>query len=284
MAGSRIRRLWTVASLGAGGCGVGTALAYWWTRRGGAEPALASWTSNYTPSVHWDFNWDHRDPKSIVKPSKGTAEDDNRYNSEIETYKSTSVRHLFLIRHGQYHLDGKTDKERILTTLGREQAELTGARLKELGYKWDRMERSTMTRAQETAKLIAQYLDPELKFRDCSLLEEGAPVPPEPPIGRWKPEPYQFFQDGARIEAAFRKHFHRAKPSQTDDTFTLVVCHANVIRYFVCRAMQFPPEAWLRISLSHASITWLSILPNGRVILRSLSDTGHMEPRCITSQ
>ena len=30
-------------------------------------------------------------------------------------------------------------------------------------------------------------------------------------------------------------------------------------RYFVCRALQFPPEAWLRISLKHASITWITI-------------------------
>lgn len=45
----------------------------------------------------------------------------------------------------------------------------------------------------------------------------------------------QFFQDGARIEAGFRKHFHRAEPEQEKDSYTLIVCHANVIRYFVCR-------------------------------------------------
>ena len=36
----------------------------------------------------------------------------------------------------------------------------------------------------------------------------------------------------------------------------------NVCRYFVCRALQFPPEAWLRISLKHASITWITIRSN----------------------
>ncbi len=45
----------------------------------------------------------------------------------------------------------------------------------------------------------------------------------------------QFFEDGARIEGAFRKHFHRAEPDQKEDSFEIVVCHANVIRYFVCR-------------------------------------------------
>lgn len=67
----------------------------------------------------------------------------------------------------------------------------------------------------------------------------------------------QFFQDGARIEAGFRKHFHRADVTQKEDSYTLIVCHANVIRYFVCRALQFPPQAWLRLSLNHASITWV---------------------------
>lgn len=29
------------------------------------------------------------------------------------------MRHLFLIRHGQYNLEGATDKERVLTELGK---------------------------------------------------------------------------------------------------------------------------------------------------------------------
>ena len=45
----------------------------------------------------------------------------------------------------------------------------------------------------------------------------------------------EFFRDGARIEAAFRKLFHRAKPTQKEDSVEIVVCHANVIRYFVMR-------------------------------------------------
>ena len=46
----------------------------------------------------------------------------------------------------------------------------------------------------------------------------------------------QFYTDGARIEAAFRKYFHRAPPSQTEDSYEVLVCHANVIRYVVCRS------------------------------------------------
>lgn len=30
----------------------------------------------------------------------------------------------------------------------------------------------------------------KIPVRDCHMLREGAPVPPEPPIGAWKPETY----------------------------------------------------------------------------------------------
>jgi hypothetical protein len=48
--------------------------------------------------------------------------------------------------------------------------------------------------------------------------------------------------------------------------------------HFVPRALQFPPEAWLRMSPRHGSITWLTIRPSGRVVLQSLGDSGHMPP------
>lgn len=45
----------------------------------------------------------------------------------------------------------------------------------------------------------------------------------------------QYHEDGARIEAAFRHYIHRAHPKQKEDSYEIIVCHANVIRYFVCR-------------------------------------------------
>lgn len=48
------------------------------------------------------------------------------------------------------------------------------------------------------------------------------------------------------------------------------------------RALQFPPEGWLRMSLNNGSITHLVIRPNGRVALRTLGDTGFMPPDKIT--
>lgn len=44
-----------------------------------------------------------------------------------------------------------------------------------------------MTRAQETAQLINKYI-PDLEITYDSNLCEGAPIPPEPKSGRYRPE------------------------------------------------------------------------------------------------
>lgn len=228
-------------------------------------------------TAKWDFNWDKRDPESnVVKSSKSGSGG----NDDV-CVKPKAVRHIILIRHGQYNLAGNNDKERTLTPLGREQAAFAGKRLNELDFPYTNLIHSTMTRAIETAKIIKEFL-PGVPVTECLLLEEGAPIAPEPPVGHWKP-PHYFHQDGARIEAAFRKYFYRADGQQEKDSFDIIVCHANVIRYFVCRALQYPPEGWLRLSLKHASITWLSILPSGRVLLRCYGDAGYMPPYALTT-
>lgn len=56
----------------------------------------------------------------------------------------------------------------------------------------------------------------------------------------------------------------------------------NVIRYFVLRALQLPPEAWLRLAVYNASITVLTVSATGRVSLRMLGDVGHLPPEMIT--
>ena len=108
--------------------------------------------------------------------------------------------------------------------------------------------------------------------------------------------------EGARIESGFRNYIRRAdspgelelqarkrsknkknKKHQEESsvevpkaTVDVLVCHGNVIRYFVCRGLQLPPEAWLRQSLNNGSITQLYVRPSGRVGIQALGETGHM--------
>lgn len=246
----------------------------WWKTQNENKAVLASWTTNHEPSVKWNPNWDRRDPESLVKPMKDEW-DKERYNLEKKKVTPSATRHLFLIRHGNYVMEGELDEQHVLTNLGRQQADYVGKRIKELELPYTFMLNSTMTRAIETSDIMYKHL-PQIPRKTCAMIREGAPCPPEPPVGHWRPEAQQFYEDGARIEAAFRKYFHRADAKQEKDSYEIMVCHANVIRYFVCRAMQFPPEAWLRLTLHHCSITWLTIRPNGRVVLRAVGDSGHL--------
>ncbi|XP_073832530.1 phosphoglycerate mutase 5 isoform X1 [Musca autumnalis] len=277
-------RKFGVVALGTG-CGLG---AYYYQKlRDNQQNVQMSWTVSdkpVNPCALWDNNWDCRNPKSLVKPAKNdTPQEQNRYNSDLEKATTKVARHIILIRHGEYLDLGDTDDTHRLTTRGRLQAQYTGKRLKELGIKWDKVIASTMTRAQETCDIILKEIDFDPKdVKHCAFIREGAPIPPQPPVGHWRPEESQFFRDGARIEAGFRRYFHRALPSDKHDTYTLIVGHGNVIRYFVCRALQFPPEAWLRISINHASITWLTIQPSGNVCIKYLGDTGFLPAQYLT--
>ncbi|KAK6476292.1 serine/threonine-protein phosphatase PGAM5 [Huso huso] len=248
-----------------------------------AAQSLTAVNPTVAPSgFGWDSNWDKREPLSLVNSKRKDKETgEGELPTELQNNKPKATRHIFLIRHSQYNLNGQSDKERRLTTLGQEQAEFTGHRLAALGLKYDLLIHSTMTRATETTQIISKYL-PGVEMVSCDLLREGAPIEPVPPVSHWKPEAVQYHEDGARIEAAFRRYIHRADAKQNKDSYEIIVCHANVIRYFVCRALQFPPEGWLRMGLNNGSITWLTIRPNGRVALRTLGDSGFMPPEKLT--
>jgi len=210
------------------------------------------------------------------------------------TSKSRGSRHVFMIRHGHYFSKERSDQQKRLTRLGREQLVLTGRRLREVGFEYDAIVSSTMTRAKESASIIVDQLrdcPPQEESSDYSslsisvdqLLEEGAPLPPEPPMDFWQPNAAQFRADGPRIERAFQKYFAKPEEAQEKDSHEIIVCHANVIRYCVCRALQVPPQAWLRMWLNHGSITWLTIRPEGRIVLRALGASGYMPPEKLTA-
>ncbi|XP_017054716.1 serine/threonine-protein phosphatase Pgam5, mitochondrial isoform X1 [Drosophila ficusphila] len=272
-------------------CGTGAGLAAFYLQRL-RDPQTAvqnSWTHSdkpVDPWALWDSNWDCRDPKALVRPLRNSQpEEENRYNADLEKSKAKKPRHIILVRHGEYLDAGDSDETHHLTERGRKQAEFTGKRLCELGIKWDKVVASTMVRAQETSDIILKEIDYDKeKVVNCGFIREGAPIPPQPPVGHWKPEASQFLRDGSRIEAAFRRYFHRAYPDQEKESYTLIVGHGNVIRYFVCRALQFPAEGWLRININHASITWLTISPSGNVSIKYLGDSGFMPAPLLTNR
>ncbi|TNN13302.1 Serine/threonine-protein phosphatase PGAM5 isoform 2 [Schistosoma japonicum] len=222
----------------------------------------------------WDWDWDG-------KHSSYYTSDSSAQGVKVIP-KPKCTRHLLFIRHGQYHY-AKDDADCHLTGLGRQQLNCTGLRLRELNFPYKKVYYSTMTRAVESAELVLNHL-PNVQAEPADILREGAPYVLEPPLAFYQPTQKDLEEDGSRIESAFQKFVHRADLDQETDTYEVFVCHANVIRYFVCRALQFQPEAWIRFSLDHGSITWLVIRSDGRVTLRWLGNSGHMPPELISVQ
>ncbi|XP_017146048.1 serine/threonine-protein phosphatase Pgam5, mitochondrial [Drosophila miranda] len=213
-----------------------------------------------------------------IQPSWVTDWDqDHPHAAQVsQGQKSKSSRHIILVRHGQYEKAPNSPDH--LTDLGREQAKWTGKRLREFNITWDQVVVSTMTRAQQTSAIILKELDVDpCKVVTSDELREGAPYFADPPTKRSpRKQEEAVRRDAPRIEAAFKHYFYRAPPDQERDTYLLIICHANVIRYVILRALQLPPQAWTRLSLNHGSITWLTVRPSGYVSLRCMGDSGFM--------
>ncbi|CAF0883195.1 unnamed protein product [Adineta steineri] len=203
----------------------------------------------------WNWNWDGR-------------------HSEMS--KSRVVRHIYLVRHGQYLTRTKFEDQKQLTELGNEQADWAGRALVESKISFTRFVQSGLIRAIQTASIINKYLKFKKIEQDIDL-NEGFPLLPEP-AGRFADDVAKgrLELETDRMERAFHRYIHRPPPTQTEDSHELIVCHANVIRYFVCRALQIPADAWLRFNLFHCSITHLVFTADGRVICYGIGDVGHV--------
>lgn len=213
---------------------------------------------------------------------------------------------VWLIRHGQATAERPDvdDGERELTDLGRAQAAMTARRLRDLiesetsgsGREPRIMVHSTMIRARQTADVIAENAFPNVERRACDLIRERAPIRPEPDT--WKQSEETHRSDAPLVEEGFRSIFHRVaaaadEPGAPADAAApdaarervvheIYVAHGNIIRYSVLRALQLPPDAWLRFGVYNASITRVEVSPAGRVSLRCLGDAGHLPPSALT--
>lgn len=186
--------------------------------------------------------------------------------------------------------------------------------------KWAGIWVSDVTRAMQTADIISAHLPGVPLFPPDVLLGEGMPTIPHPSRSGLKTRAADVWENSARIEAGFRhyvhrdvdhkrkerkkdkeaekvsEHYHPEAPApegnvstpadssspKPEHSFEIVVCHMNVIRYFVLRALQLPPEAWLRLRGDNTGITEIVIQPDGRVSLARFGDTGHLPIDMVT--
>lgn len=77
---------------------------------------------------------------------------------------------------------------------------------------------------------------------------------------------------------------HPARFQDEDVTVDVLVMHSNMMRYMVLRALQLPPEAWMRLSTPHCSITSLKMSESGFVNMFCYASCSHLLPHQITSR
>jgi serine/threonine-protein phosphatase PGAM5 len=199
-----------------------------------------------------------------------------------------ATRTLYLVRHGAYHhveIDS-SDGYRLMTQAheydggltddGRRQAAYTAHRVCHLDI--TTIHSSSLPRALETARIIAAEL-PAIPFRTTRILWETIPcVPPRLADHVADFHPDDLALGPAHAARAFERYF---KCTRGTDKHDLIVCHGNLIRYFVCWALGVEVDAWIKMHPRYCGISEVIIKSNGRLNLMSYNDTGHLPPHLI---
>jgi serine/threonine-protein phosphatase PGAM5 len=209
-------------------------------------------------------------------------------------------RTIILVRHGQTDRS-KPPPDKLgngLTALGSRQAELTGRRL--AGLPVTAIHHSTARRARETAEVIATQFPGVPLQVDPVLLECIPAYPPafvawysgvsgeqlsagETPVpaemrfwlDMWPPgTPWPVMEaDVVQAASAFDRYF---RPEGATDGHEIIVCHGNIIRYFMLRILQAPPELWIHADIYNCGICEIVMGGERGMYLQSFNDSGHL--------
>lgn len=180
---------------------------------------------------------------------------------------SPGIRTLYLIRHGFYDPKPGADSkvEMGLNALGREQAAFVAERLANFPVKFTSLVSSELTRARDTGDIIAAKLG-------LSCPRDGQLNEITPPGLGLKPE--QLDADAeTQLEAAWA---HFTAPHRGGDTHELLVCHGNVIRWLVCRALGVDTQHWTRMEVANCSITMIQVRPDGSTRVQQFNEIAHI--------
>lgn len=196
-------------------------------------------------------------------------------NTEVlAQQESKGIRTIYLFRHGDYapQDDSIPDSVNVLTPLGIAQARLVSTRLKSMNIEFNSLISSTMTRAKQTSQVINTDF-PEIIFEQSDLIRECTPP-------TWREDVMAETNNAEveecvnNLEQAFQKYFIPS-PDEKDRN-DIIVCHGNVIRYFVTKVLKVDTMSWLQMSISNCSLTIIRVLPNGNMKLDAFSDYGHI--------
>jgi serine/threonine-protein phosphatase PGAM5 len=188
----------------------------------------------------------------------------------------SAVRVLYLVRHGHYDSRDPRDQTegKALLPEGIRQAELTGERFARLGAPINHVYCSDFTRARQTAEIIAArlpgvplHVDPDLREIVTFHYRKGTPSVLEE-LGGPDRESHP-----ATAIAAFAKYFARLPDGSHRE---VLVCHGNLIRYFLSRLWALTPAQWDDLFIHNCSITEIHIDSGGVSEVVSVCNEDHI--------
>lgn len=186
---------------------------------------------------------------------------------------ATGTHFVYLVRHGIYDLDTTATDDRVangLNAMGHEQARLIGERLAALPLKFDRLISSQYLRAAQTAddmgKAMKMTPTRDSVLNECTSTNSNARI-----MAREKPEDIAAC-DAAR-EVEWTRYF---APTPDRDTYDVLVCHGNVIRWTWMKAIGADVKNWINLDAGNCSLTIISVRPDGTVRPVMYSDVGHI--------
>jgi broad specificity phosphatase PhoE len=185
------------------------------------------------------------------------------------------TRFLYVVRHGT------TDPhDGPLSEAGREQAQLTGQRLRDVPFAgiWH----GPLPRVAQTAALIAERL-PGVPVTESDLAGDYLPSAPDPD---GLPPSYAEFiarfsaaertEGPARAAAALARF--AAPPPDDQDRYELLVTHNFLIGWLVSQAVNGPSWRWLGLNQMNCAVTiiaYQSALPPSLILF---NDASHLPP------
>jgi broad specificity phosphatase PhoE len=183
---------------------------------------------------------------------------------------------LYVVRHGD-----ASPHDGPLSPAGRQQAKLTGARLR--GVPLSAIYHGPLPRATQTASLIAAFM-PDVPVTSSDLAGDYLPSDPDPDdlpasfarfLGQFSDAERS---EGPKLAAAAVQAFTRPGPEGTYN-HTLVVTHNLLIGWLVSQAMAAPAWRWLGINQMNCALTVIAYQPGLPPSLLTFNDAGHLPPK-----
>jgi serine/threonine-protein phosphatase PGAM5 len=172
---------------------------------------------------------------------------------------------VFLIRHGDYDYRDTAPEThgQGLTETGTKQADATADWFEGVAHKVDLILSSDYRRAAQTAEIIgAKY--PAVSHQTSTDLRES--------IDAYSRDLPQAFQAAS---TAYKRIF--VTPGASAQS-TVVVCHANLIRYFLSRLQRWSRQRWEEAVIGNCSVSAVELADGRRPAVQYVASEEHLPP------